>query len=63
MGYTINLRGKERQRKVRVLAPIQELVLHMLQDIYNKFIARERERREKNRANLIINLLYKLTLT
>lgn len=47
MGYTINLCEKERQRKVRVLAPIQELVLHMLQDIYNKFIARERERREK----------------
>lgn len=63
MGYTINLCGKERQRKVRVLAPIEKLVLHMLQDIYNKFIARERERREKNRANLIINLLYKLTLT
>lgn len=41
---------------------MQELAIHMLQDIYIKFIVREKERERKNRANLIFNILYMLAI-
>ena len=41
---------------------MQELAIHMLQDIYIKFMVREKERERKNRANLIFNILYMLAI-
>lgn len=50
------------KQKWGVLALMQELTTHKLQEICIKFIVRKRED-EKNKDNLIANLLYMLALT
>ena len=45
-----------------MLALVPKLTIHLIQYIYIKFIAREKRKKRKNRANYIVNLLYMLAL-